>query len=133
MQTSLEFQDAAVGGKKSNLMMENKEIKAENYDSPNASNRAPKCTRCRNHGILSELRGHKHQCRFKDCSCNECLIMAERQRLTAARIALYRQQKIDEPEMTLNGAEEMEHDYMASPWNKNKIKGEREGESSLQV
>lgn len=59
--------------------------------------------------------------------------MAERQRLTAARIALYRQQKIDEPEMTLNGAEEMEHDYMASPWNKNKIKGEREGESSLQV
>lgn len=63
------------------------------------SNRNPKCTRCRNHGILSDLRGHKHQCRFRDCQCTECRIVAERQRITAARIALYRTQKIDENDL----------------------------------
>ena len=70
-----------------------------------ASNRNPKCTRCRNHGILSDLRGHKHQCRFKDCNCMDCRTVAERQRLTAARIALFRQQKGNEADMIVNTAE----------------------------
>lgn len=70
-----------------------------------ASNRNPKCTRCRNHGILSDLRGHKHQCRFKDCTCMDCRTVAERQRLTAARIALFRQQKGNEADMIVNTPE----------------------------
>ena len=87
--------------------MHQHEIKDENKDSPAdiktaASNRNPKCTRCRNHGILSELRGHKHQCRFKDCACVDCRTVAERQRLTAARIALFRQQKGNEADMIVN-------------------------------
>ncbi|XP_068727597.1 doublesex- and mab-3-related transcription factor 3-like [Montipora capricornis] len=86
------------------------EIKEENQDSPAdlkmaASNRNPKCTRCRNHGILSDLRGHKHQCRFKDCTCMDCRTVAERQRLTAARIALFRQQKGNEADMIVNSTE----------------------------
>lgn len=90
--------------------MHQHEIKDENKESPAdlrlaASNRNPKCTRCRNHGILSELRGHKHQCRFKDCSCMDCRTVAERQRLTAARIALFRQQKGSEADMIVNSAE----------------------------
>nr|AFV47369.1 DMRT E [Nematostella vectensis] len=98
------------------------DMKEEALDSPldknHLSNRTPKCTRCRNHGILSDLRGHKHQCRFKDCACNECMIVAERQKLTAARIALYRQQRIDEPEMRING--EDAHSLVMHPngmWN----------------
>ena len=54
--------------------------------------RAPKCTRCRNHGIISDLRGHKHKCLWKDCACIKCLISTDRQRATADRIALFRQQ-----------------------------------------
>ena len=93
--------------------MHQHEIKDENKDSPAdiktaASNRNPKCTRCRNHGILSELRGHKHQCRFKDCACMDCRTVAERQRLTAARIALFRQQKGNEADMIVNTSD-LEH------------------------
>lgn len=86
------------------------EIKEEQQESTadlkmTASNRNPKCTRCRNHGILSDLRGHKHQCRFKDCTCMDCRTVAERQRLTAARIALFRQQKGNEADMIVNSTE----------------------------
>ena len=56
------------------------------------NSRAPKCTRCRNHGIISDLRGHKHKCFWRDCTCTKCLISSDRQRATADRIALFRQQ-----------------------------------------
>ena len=99
--------------------MHHHEIKEEGKDSPAdlkmaASNRNPKCTRCRNHGILSDLRGHKHQCRFKDCTCMDCRTVAERQRLTAARIALFRQQKGNEGDMIVNTSD-LEH-MEASFW-----------------
>ena len=84
--------------------MHQHEIKDENKES--SSNRNPKCTRCRNHGILSDLRGHKHQCRFKDCSCMDCRTVAERQRLTAARIALFRQKKGNEADMIVNTSDQ---------------------------
>ncbi|XP_069572808.1 doublesex- and mab-3-related transcription factor 1-like [Brachyistius frenatus] len=51
-------------------------------DQPAERPRQPKCSRCRNHGVIIPLKGHTKSCPFVRCECWKCGLVTERTRIT---------------------------------------------------
>ncbi|KAK6180353.1 hypothetical protein SNE40_012524 [Patella caerulea] len=72
--------------------------------------RKPHCSKCRNHGVLSPLKGHKRRCTVQKCTCAKCELVDIRRDISKRQIALRRLQTEDEqygaPETTIINSED---------------------------
>eukprot|EP00794_Sanderia_malayensis_P005655 gene5655-6351_t len=61
------------------------------YYPANRTRKVLKCSRCRNHGVLSLLRGHKKNCPYRDCKCPECNLVNENRPIHSTQLPLQRE------------------------------------------
>nr|KAF6443498.1 DMRT like family B with proline rich C-terminal 1 [Molossus molossus] len=66
--------------------------------------RTPNCSRCRNHGFLVAVKGHAGKCRWKQCSCEKCYLITERQKIMAAQKMLKKQASEEDQELASRAA-----------------------------
>jgi len=59
--------------------------------------RKPSCTLCANHGIRSDLKGHKYHCKYSDCECKLCDQGRERREVMRKQVKLRRHQMREFP------------------------------------
>ncbi|XP_076829250.1 uncharacterized protein LOC143475316 [Brachyhypopomus gauderio] len=61
----------------------------------NISKRNPKCSRCRNHGFVVQLKGHAGKCPFRPCRCWKCTLISERTKIMATQRGFKKRQRED--------------------------------------
>ncbi|XP_054576856.1 doublesex- and mab-3-related transcription factor B1 [Eptesicus fuscus] len=66
--------------------------------------RTPNCSRCRNHGYLVAVKGHAGKCRWKQCNCEKCYLITERQKIMAAQKMLKKQASEEDRELASRAA-----------------------------
>lgn len=76
-------------------------MKADRTKQADKMLRTPKCSRCRNHGFLVPVKGHAGKCRWKQCTCEKCYLITERQKIMAAQKVLKKQAPGEEQEVAL--------------------------------
>jgi len=57
--------------------------------------RNPSCTLCQNHGMRSNLKGHKRHCPFSNCDCEPCVKGRQRRVVMSKQVRLRRKQMKD--------------------------------------
>ncbi|XP_077309446.1 doublesex- and mab-3-related transcription factor B1 [Lithobates pipiens] len=57
---------------------------SDDVSSLGLPSRIPRCARCRNHGVLVPVRGHSKHCGWKRCSCDKCVLLADKHRAMAS-------------------------------------------------
>ncbi|XP_068725138.1 doublesex- and mab-3-related transcription factor 1-like [Montipora capricornis] len=57
--------------------------------------RKPSCTLCSNHGVRSNLKGHKHHCPFLNCHCERCVKGRKKRDIMKQQVRLRRKQMKD--------------------------------------
>ncbi|CAB3994671.1 doublesex- and mab-3-related transcription factor A2-like [Paramuricea clavata] len=65
---------------------------------------SPKCARCKNHGVICPLKGHKGLCKWKDCICKNCSLIVQRQRIMAAEQSVLKEMADHKRESSLEAS-----------------------------
>ena len=68
----------------------------DSCSSGSVTSRNPTCARCKNHQIISPLKGHKRYCPTRHCLCELCKITIKKQKINAEQVAARRAQAQDE-------------------------------------